>query len=138
MGPIDLLLHAGDGPQDLAGWRQANPGIPLRAVAGNCDPGSGQPEEVLFSLGPWKIFLTHGHRYGVKGGLDTLKARGRSIGADLVIFGHTHQPEKIDEQDLILFNPGSLSPTRAYYGQSYGLLNLEEERLTLSLHYLRY
>lgn len=136
MGSIDLLIHAGDGLEDISAWRRANPSLPLMAVAGNCDFACGRPEEILFSLGTWKVFLTHGHRYGVKGGLDTLRARGRAVGADLVIFGHTHRADRIDGEGPILFNPGSLSQPRAPGGRSYGMIEAGPDGLTLSLHSL--
>lgn len=96
-------FFAGDGASDVIGLGMEN----LYCVRGNCD-GSGQSEMVVEVEGI-KILLTHGHEYGVKGGLFRLYYRAKELDVRVVIFGHTHQP-LVEEQDGILFlNPGSCS-----------------------------
>lgn len=140
MGPIDLLIHAGDGWSDLVRWRGEHPGIRVEMVAGNCDLFGGYPAdyplEAVFNLGRWKLFLTHGHLYGAKTDLHRLVLRGREVGADLVVFGHTHRPAKIEWHGLTLFNPGALSRTRCHGRPSYGLIEAGAEGLEIALRYL--
>ncbi len=131
MGRIDLLLHAGDGSRDLNRWRRTHDLPGLRMVAGNCDLDPDCPVEDEFDLGRWRVLLTHGHLYQAKNGLDLLWEHARAIRADLVIFGHTHRPEKIHRQGIILFNPGSLSQLRSYGRPSYGRIETTPAGLAL-------
>ena len=105
------------------------------AVHGNCDgPFSGglRDEEIL-DLEGHRILLCHGHRYGVKGGLGHLIASAKRQGADIALFGHTHErhEEYLPEYGLWLFNPGALSyPERGE--PSFGLLTLTPTGLLFS------
>ena len=89
------------------------------AVAGNCD-SLPLPEELTLDIEGVRIFLTHGHSYGVKKDLLSLSLRARELGCGLAFFGHTHCGEVIEEDGVTLVNPGSLahslfgSPTYAY------------------------
>ncbi|MGE5550730.1 MAG: metallophosphoesterase [Bacteroidota bacterium] len=137
MGPVDLLAHAGDGYSDLIRWRKENPDVRVEMVAGNCDLFADCAEETLFSLDRWRILLTHGHQYGVKSGLHRLLARAQRAGAQLVIYGHTHCPERSDQGGIILFNPGSLCLARTSCGRpSYGLIDVTPDRLEIAVDYL--
>lgn len=111
MGQVDLLIHAGDYYRDALCLGELF-GLGYKAVAGNCDRNYPGPEEEIFELGSYKIYLTHGHLFGVKMGLMRLYYRAVEIGADIVIFGHTHVAfnEKIDE--IFFLNPGSISRHR--------------------------
>lgn len=110
MGKIDLLLHAGDHYQDALLLEQELT-IPVKSVKGNCDYGADAEGEKIIELAEIgvKIFLTHGHKYGVKSGLNRLFYRGLELGADIIIFGHTHIPFYQQEGKMHLLNPGSLA-----------------------------
>lgn len=123
-GPVDHWLHAGDHYQD--GLRLAEmTGLPLTAVAGNCDRGSLIVDEYLEFAGK-TIWLTHGHRYNVKSGVGELVWWGRQYKANIVVFGHTHRPYNSWHDGLLIFNPGS---PRAPRGGSptYGILDIKED-----------
>lgn len=138
--PLDLLIHAGDGATEIERLSRYFPALLIRAVIGNCDfpafLGSPYPKEIFFSLAGWKIFLTHGHLYGVKANLGRIRAHGRRLGADLIIFGHTHLPLYEKEGDVTLFNPGSLSSVRCYKQPSYGLLEVTPESINGQILYV--
>ena len=114
----DGVFFLGDGLRDLSCCDINN----LYAVKGNCDYfslGVGDYEDSLtLTLGNKKIFMTHGHRYGVKHGLDSLIYAAAENDADIVLFGHTHQreemrlvPEKVPSlnKPVYFFNPGSIA-----------------------------
>ena len=62
-----------------------------------------------------KILMTHGHRYGVKSGYGTALAAAKSMGAQVVLFGHTHIPFMEEREGILMLNPGSLrNPDREY------------------------
>ena len=64
------------------------------------------------------IMCTHGHLYGVKTGLTALSYAADEIGADIVLYGHTHIPDITNYNNKWFINPGSLgrplSPVRTY------------------------
>ena len=66
-GEIDLWLHAGDMIHDAEYLDMAYDAKVVN-VAGNCDWGNRSvPEEEIVEAEGHRIFLTHGHIYGVKG-----------------------------------------------------------------------
>ena len=90
---VDAVLHLGDHERDCEALREMFPTLDIRAVAGNCDLYTQECDRRIFELGGVKIFMTHGHLYNVKWGLDSfLNAAGFS-GAKLALFGHTHRSE---------------------------------------------
>lgn len=135
MGPIDGLLFTGDGIGDIRRLREMSD-LPVWGVQGNCDFYSDFPEEVCLELASVSIFLTHGHLYRVKSGLARLAEVGKAKGAQLVVFGHTHQPLLEGNSTLILFNPGTLCEERSYDALSYGLVELDDRGIHPTLHRL--
>ncbi len=63
------------------------------------------------------FFITHGNEFGVKDGNERLLMFSKENYIDVAIFGHTHYPLYIEENGIILFNPGSLS------SGSYGMID---------------
>lgn len=136
MGSIDLLLHAGDGAGEIQRLSQGLFSHQIMAVTGNCDYISTFSAELIFTVDSWKILLTHGHLYGVKHDLTRLSRRGENLGADLVVFGHTHIPLIQRNPGICLFNPGTLSAARSYGRPSYGLIEVTPEGLAPAIKYL--
>ena len=129
----DGILFAGDGLRDLS--RVELP-CPLWAVSGNCDwlsapliiSGSAfEPQtEELVTVEGIRILLTHGHKYGVKSGPTAAAYRALELGADILVYGHTHVPAEYrlppseggseERKPLILFNPGSIGDRDGSFG----------------------
>lgn len=103
----DLLIHLGDYIRDAEALRRELPHIPLHALKGNCDFASREEDTATFLAGPVTVFATHGDRYGVKYGTDSLINAGYFAGAKLVLFGHTHIPLCQDFGGIKLLNPGT-------------------------------
>lgn len=134
----DAVIFLGDGLRDIQ-WLDTN-GSTLFDVRGNCDwfLGGDTPDERTLSFEGHKLLLTHGHAYGVKGGTGALVKYAQSVGADIVMFGHTHTPicETVPAGTVIggepiarpiyLFNPGSVA------GGSFGTLMLRGENVLFS------
>ena len=106
-------------------------------VRGNCDFCSiflnndvAVSEEI--TLMGKKIFLTHGHMYSVKSGLDLISSAAEFRGADIVLFGHTHKPHlsyvSSDVHPYYLFNPGSIKE----FPYNYGILTITENATLFS------
>ncbi len=87
----DTVLFLGDGLHDLSILPEK---ITLRAVRGNCDWThlSDAPLQRTEEIGGYRLFLTHGHKYGVKYGLDAAIAAAVADDADVLLYGHTHVP----------------------------------------------
>lgn len=126
------LLFAGDHYTDGVKLSKALD-IPCYAVPGNCDFDTTHKQEEIIEFLGYKIFMVHGHQYGVKRDLTNLYYRGKELEADVVVFGHTHQPhcEKVDGMWLI--NPGSPSRPRIPGQATYAILQVEKNELTASI-----
>lgn len=128
-GRLDWFLHAGDHLRD-ATRIAVNLGVDpsrVRVVAGNCDYPTTKPEEILVEIEGVKIYMTHGHDYGVKSTLQRMHHRAQEVGARVAVFGHSHVPVLSDVGGVMLFNPGSMSePRRPTDPPSCGLLVIED------------
>lgn len=121
---VELILHTGDMCND-GSYLEEITGIKVIGVKGNSDPVYSDCEmEMILELEGYKILLTHGHRYGVKGSNDRLFYRGKEVGADIVVFGHSHIPLTIEEEHMLLLNPGSIGFPRGLSKKSYGIVTL--------------
>lgn len=109
----DLILHAGD---VNARWvlRELERIAPVRAVSGNNEEpplGTELPDELFFQAGEVRIGLIHGHHPKLTARENTFQ-RMRGV-VDLAIYGHSHVPEYIERDGLLMLNPGS--PTQKRY-----------------------
>jgi len=98
------------------------------AVRGNCDFCSTSPNVETITLEGKKLFITHGHTYNVKSGLLNLSLAAKESGADLVIFGHTHNPTNLYDDGVYFLNPGSLRGLRG----SYALVDVGEKGILIN------
>ncbi len=121
----DYIFHLGDLESDADEIRRLHPNLPVASVAGNCDFGMGGERYLFFELRGKKFFLTHGHFYGVKLGLERLVNTALTAGADAALFGHTHTPHFEEVQGMLLINPGTVGMGR----RTYGVLTLENNTL---------
>jgi putative phosphoesterase len=117
----DVVIHLGDGNEDLESLRDEFPLAQFRYVAGNFEEFASSfaarnrlEYEVVFDFDGKRVLAVHGHRCAVKYGTETLAARAKALGADIALYGHTHEAaeECIDGSDgriIRLFNPGTVS-----------------------------
>lgn len=127
-GKIDMLIHLGDveGEEDYIG---ALADCPVHILSGNNDFFSDLPREEEFDAEGKHIFITHGHYYYVSMNEERLKEEARSRGADIVMYGHTHRPSCVREDNLLILNPGSIAfPRQIGRKATYMILQLEKGR----------
>lgn len=112
----DIIIHLGDGGSDLSEIKKQFPHIPLVAVRGNCDLSSAYPVETSVNARGLRLFITHGHTYGVKDSLSSLVEKAHSMHVDAVLYGHTHIADNHEENGLYVINPGSCGcpPNQSY------------------------
>lgn len=132
----DMIIHLGDHYKDAMSLHGVFPDIPLHAVSGNCDSERSESEKMIVVEGK-KILLCHGHEYGVKSGYLNLQYAAREKGADIVLFGHTHQVFYDQTSQLAMLNPGSIGEPRYYGKNSYGILIIENGQLFINTYILR-
>lgn len=104
----DIAIHLGDVVEDAEYIAQHFKGKTIY-VRGNCDMNSFVPNERLEIIEGKKVFITHGHNYRVKEGMLKLKYKAEEIGADIVLYGHTHISLVEYYQGILFINPGSPS-----------------------------
>jgi len=125
----DTIIHLGDHYDDAEAMMEEYPHIPMYRVPGNCDRYRCPPgtlEIMIPRIGGVDIYMTHGHRHGVKMYLGGLLQDARKAKAQAVLYGHTHVPDCHREDDgLWVLNPGSCG----YYGGSAGLLEVKDGRI---------
>ena len=130
MQEADLVVHLGEGANDLSRYALSLKGK-LHRMAGNCDDASfGEREEIIEVEGV-RIFACHGHRYGVKQQLVSLTLRAKECNCTVALYGHTHE-ERIDELNGVLcINPGCA--TRYTVNPSYCFLAIHNGKVTAKL-----
>ena len=67
-------------------------------------------------LGGVRFLVTHGHKHDVKTGLLRLCYAAAEAGAQVAVFGHTHQALTEQQGNLWLLNPGAASGGNPSYG----------------------
>lgn len=131
--PFDLLIHLGDGNDDVTLLRKSGIGECIN-VSGNCDLGSAAPRELVWEGVGKKILLTHGDIYGVKRSLRNLLARSKELGVDITLYGHTHLPLAETIEGILFVNPGALAKTQ--HDHSCALLEIMPDGGTSVTHLL--
>ena len=129
----DVILHAGDVTgrellDQLAGL------APLRAVLGNNDLGLADtlPTELILDLDGMAVALVHDA--GARGGRAARLAR-RYPETDLVVFGHSHEPENLaPDAGPRIFNPGSPTQRRRAPTRTFGVLDVRRGRVHRLTH----
>lgn len=128
--PFDAVIHLGDGEDDTELLGQVLDCRIIR-IAGNCDHASPAPREMVWECEGKRLFLTHGDRYGVKCGIGRLAERGSEIGADAVLFGHTHFAVVTTHAGILCVNPGTLKKSSEY--NSFAVLDITPSGITAHL-----
>jgi len=124
----EIVIHLGDGEEDIDEVREEFPKKMFLQVCGNCDWGSKLPISDEFTAEGIKIFYTHGHFYGVKTGYDNLISAAQKKGAKIALFGHTHMAVERYKDGLYIMNPGSL---HTKYG-TYGIIDITAQGIVLN------
>jgi len=124
------VIHLGDHYEDGTVMAEEYPHIRFHQVPGNCDRYrmAWEVADIMcYPIGGVKLFMTHGHKHGVKSDIARVIADGRAQEAQAVLFGHTHSPVCFQTEDgLWVLNPGSCGS----WGGSAGILEVEAGKIT--------
>jgi len=126
---VDMILHAGD-LVELDVLDRLSKFAPVRAVCGNMDSDKAYlklPKKDIIKIGPVSLGLIHG--WGPPLDLPEMVSR-EFKGVDAMIFGHSHNPLSETKDGILFFNPGS--PTDKVFApyNSYGILEIEDKKIT--------
>ena len=127
------VLFLGDGCSDISELSERFCDRIFYSVKGNNDFSSAEPFTREINLLGHRLFMTHGHMYNVKYGLSSILQAARERGADIALFGHTHERYLNYDSDsgIYLFNPGAVGA--GYFGNSsYGVLTISQRDILLS------
>ncbi len=128
----DAIVHLGDIERDVEYLQDVYPHIPVHAVVGNNDPWVRREAEKVVELDGVKIFMTHGHLYGVWDKGFRIAQRAEALGCSVALFGHSHVPVDQIYGNVRAFNPGSISrPREGEY--SVGIMEIENGKADFAL-----
>lgn len=127
-GKIDHVIHAGDIEHHDNGYYEETCGCPFHVVRGNNDYNEN-PENLLIEIAGKKIFVSHGHRYGVYMGAQNFAYAAMEKGADIAVFGHTHHAFYAEADGLYVVNPGSLTLPRGARDGSFAMIFIENDNV---------
>lgn len=129
------VFFLGDGLSDVEKYLESDRRI-WYSVRGNCDVSAIAaanliPKTLSVTLGNRRFTMTHGDLYGAKYGLAGLTALATESFADVVLYGHTHQPHLEYRDGVYYFNPGSISPS--YMNTpTYGVITVADNGILFS------
>lgn len=126
---ISYFIHLGDSEGSEDAIRTHLPkGCESYFVQGNNDFFAYLPKEIEMRLGKERLFLTHGHLYGVGFDLQGLADEARARNCSMALFGHTHRPFSRMVNGVLCINPGSINfPRQENRKQSYAMFYLDKK-----------
>ncbi|RKY99540.1 MAG: hypothetical protein DRQ10_06020 [Candidatus Hydrothermota bacterium] len=134
----DLVIHAGDFTTFDFYLELKALAPKLLAVHGNMDDYQlfdELPEKLVFELEGHKIGLFHG--FGAPFGIEKkVIQKFRGDGVELIVFGHTHRPMDKTVDNIRLFNPGSPTDYIFAIKRSYGIIEVQPDKLITKIIYL--
>ncbi|MBQ1358043.1 MAG: YfcE family phosphodiesterase [Oscillospiraceae bacterium] len=118
------IIFLGDGAAEFERIKAEHPDWPLIGVRGNNDFGSQLPYDNTVVVDNWRIFLTHGHHYGVRAGIGGVTGEASDQGCNVVFFGHTHMPFSGEQNGVRAVNPGAVF---TYPRSQYAMVDLLDD-----------
>ncbi len=133
----DMFIHLGDGERELNTLFMKNPQLEekFHCCKGNCDYMNiieiMQKSEIIDLPYGHRIFATHGDKFGVKSGTGRLLLEAKRLGADIVLYGHTHCRENRYEDGIYIVNPSSIYNPRDGKPPSYAVMSISEKGILI-------
>ena len=125
----EVVIHCGDGENDVNYMKTAFPSKAFYNVKGNCDWCSDLPGVLELTLQGKKIFVSHGHLYNAKMGIMNLCYAAREKQSDILLYGHTHISMNEYDDGMYIMNPGSCHG----YGATYGIIDITPKGILTSI-----
>lgn len=127
----DMIIHLGDNVKDVQEI-SSHFKCPFISVKGNCDFTNKVPDEIVKEIGGKRFFITHGHKYDIKRGIDKLRYRALELKVDIVLFGHSHCSMCQCIEGIWYANPGSPSLPRDA-SETVAIITFEDEKTDICI-----
>lgn len=121
----DMFIFLGDIDDDFDEILFAYPHLKHIRVVGNNDFSSPHPPFRETKLNGKKVYICHGHTHYVKHGYQMLVSHCQNIGADICLFGHTHEQYTTYLNGLYIMNPGAVC------NGEYGIIDIVDKGVML-------
>ena len=129
----DAILHLGDFIGDARTLHRQIPNVVFYMVKGNCDfNASGESEQLIKAEGVL-IYMAHGHNHNVKNGLTAFSYRAQEVGADIGLYGHTHNAMIQHANGIWLMNPGQMERHDDMRKATYGVITIESDNIRMEI-----
>lgn len=124
----EVVVFCGDGDDDMDTLAPTLQNKMVISVRGNCDWCSEKRYSEEIALENKKLFITHGHLFGVKSGYSQIIAQAHLLETDILLFGHTHVPYTAYDNGMYIMNPGSIG-----YTNTYGIVDITEKGILTNI-----
>ena len=103
----------------------------FQVVRGNNDYFHNYPQQIVTTVGDFRVLITHSHLLPYGNRLKALSKLAQKHHCEIACFGHTHryQVEKYD--GVLCINPGSLYYNRDGSKPSYALVRVENGEINV-------
>jgi putative phosphoesterase len=121
LSTVDLIIHAGDFT-DVQLLKELKRLREVKAVHGNMDARELKtvlPVKEIVEIENKRIGITHGSG-GPWGIEERVRKMFESDRIDIIVYGHSHQPQNKVIKDILFFNPGKAT-------DSFGILTIGGE-----------
>lgn len=122
----DMFIFLGDGERDLDLFREMHTDIPVTAVVGNCDMCSMEKDVKILRCHGKNVMATHGHRFCVKYGMDSIIEYAKRNDVDIILYGHTHARHCEYKDGMYIVNPGSVSSPSDGNKPSFAVIDISD------------
>jgi vacuolar protein sorting-associated protein 29 len=92
----------------------------MHVVAGDFDEDPTLPESKVVQIGHFRIGLIHGHQIVPWGDSAALSIVQRRLGCDILVSGHTHRNDVMEQEGKWFVNPGSMTGAYSHTAFSEG------------------
>ncbi len=120
---IDTIIFCGDGDIDICRIMTKYPEKTFHCVKGNNDFRADFDYSKVIKVGEHNIFITHGHKFYVKAGINTLLEEVMDKNISICVFGHTHKAERFYQHGIHFLNPGAIGS----YNPSFATIEITEQ-----------
>lgn len=120
---VNRIIHCGDFCVEAT----LPPFDTMMKVRGNCDFAIDVPLKKVVEYQGLRGIVVHGHKYRVKEGYLPLSYLAEEEKAQIVLFGHSHQPVSFMDKGCLFINPGSIYRPRGYRTPTFVILELDKQ-----------
>ncbi len=133
---VDMIVHAGD-YTGTGLLEQLQASGDFRGVCGNMDPAAIKrelPDTDIIEVEGLRIGITHPVEGGSPVGLQSrVRAKFGDDTPDVIIYGHSHEPENIEHDKIRYINPGSATGAPPARYCSYGIIAIEHGEIRVEI-----